>query len=200
MPTLFVLGGARSGKSRFAVSRHTARQRVAFVATAQRSDPDMAARIERHRAERPHGWITIEEPFDVVGCLTTLGARPQSTALGARPALPEGVIVDCLTLWIANLQLRGESDKTILDGVGRLAALVPGVPWDLTLISNEVGEGVHPETAAGLRFRDLLGQVNQELAAAADGVCLMVAGIPVAIKARSTRVPEIPREQPPQAP
>jgi adenosylcobinamide kinase / adenosylcobinamide-phosphate guanylyltransferase len=200
MPTLFVLGGARSGKSRFAVSRHTARQRVAFVATAQRTDPDMAARIDRHRAERPAGWITIEEPFDVLGCLTTLGTRPESIAFGTRRVPPEVVIVDCLTLWIANLQRRGDSDETILAGARRLAALVPRIPWDLTFISNEVGEGVHPETAVGLRFRDLLGMVNQEVAAAADGVCLMVAGIPVTIKAGSTRVAEIPREQSPQAP
>jgi adenosylcobinamide kinase/adenosylcobinamide-phosphate guanylyltransferase len=94
--------------------------------------------------------------------------------------------VDCLTVWVANQLLRGDSDETILAETGRLAALIEGSSRPLTLVSNEVGEGVHPETESGLRFRDLLGLVNQRIAAACGRVTLMVAGLPLTVKAPST--------------
>lgn len=168
--SLFILGGARSGKSRFALASQPSRARIAFVATARPSDGDMAARIARHRAERPRHWTTIEEPFDLV-------ARLEETVGAA-----DGVVVDCLTLWVANRLLRGDSDKAIADGGHALAAFIARGAVDVTLVSNEVGAGVHPETADGLRFRDLLGFVNQSVAAAGDRVVLMVAGIPLTIK------------------
>jgi adenosylcobinamide kinase/adenosylcobinamide-phosphate guanylyltransferase len=170
--SLFVLGGARSGKSRFAVSAHAPRARIVFVATAQAGDADMAARIARHRAERPQRWTTVEEPFDLV-------ARLGDVATGV-----DGAIVDCLTMWVANRLLRGDAEKAILDDADALAALIAPARVDLTLVSNEVGGGVHPETAEGLRFRDVLGVVNQRVAAACDRVVLMVAGLPLTIKAR----------------
>lgn len=170
--THLVLGGARSGKSRFAVDSHRARARVAFVATAQPGDASMTQRIARHRAERPGHWRTVEEPYALVTTLRRLSGE----ALDA-------VIVDCLTLWVANRLLRGDPDEVILNEGGELAALMTRRAWDLTLVTNEVGEGVHPETAAGLRFRDLLGLVNQQVAAVADRVTLMVAGQPLTIKA-----------------
>ena len=173
MSTLFVLGGARSGKSRFAVARHASDARVVFLATAQPGDPDMAARIARHRAERPRHWTTVEEPLDLVARLDELAKGRAS------------VIVDCLTLWVANRQLHGDADRAILDDAAQLAGLTERATHELTLVSNEVGEGVHPETAAGLRFRDLLGQVNQQVAAACEAVTLMVAGIPLVVKAPS---------------
>jgi adenosylcobinamide kinase/adenosylcobinamide-phosphate guanylyltransferase len=165
-----ILGGARSGKSRFAVASQPPRGRVVFVATAVAGDADMAARITRHQAERPRHWRTVEEPYALVACLGGLGA-------GA-----DAVLVDCLTVWVANRLLRQEADETILAEADRLAALIARRPWDLTVISNEVGEGVHPETPAGLRFRDLLGLVNQRVAAACDRVTLMVAGLPLTVK------------------
>ncbi|PYO01935.1 MAG: bifunctional adenosylcobinamide kinase/adenosylcobinamide-phosphate guanylyltransferase [Candidatus Rokuibacteriota bacterium] len=183
MSTLFVLGGARSGKSRFALAHHAGDARVVFVATAEPGDPDMAARIARHRAERPRHWTTVEEPFGLVVRLRELATGRAS------------VIVDCLTLWVANRQLRGDTDHAILDDTGALAGLIRSATHDLTLVSNEVGEGVHPETEAGLRFRDVLGQVNQQIAAACDAVTLMVAGIPVAVK-----TPVYARVESPQAP
>lgn len=183
MSTRFVLGGARSGKSRFAVDTIQSRRRVVFVATAQASDADMAARIARHRAERPSTWTTIEEPFDLPARLTDL------------PFRTEAVIVDCLTLWVANLQLRGDGGETILAAGRRLASVIPTVLADLTIVSNEVGQGIHPETAAGLAFRDLLGQINQLVAAACDTVVLLVAGIPLVVKSQ-----EAPRAIAPQAP
>jgi len=168
--SLFVIGGARSGKSRHAVAVQPRGSRVVFVATAEARDDDMLARIARHKAERPDHWTTVEEPYELV-------SRVREALASA-----DAVVVDCLTLWVANLMARGDSDDAILKAADALAALAGWGRADFTLVSNEVGEGVHPATVDGLRFRDLLGQVNQRVAAACDRVVLMVAGIPVAIK------------------
>jgi adenosylcobinamide kinase/adenosylcobinamide-phosphate guanylyltransferase len=168
--TLFVLGGARSGKSRFALESQPATARVTVVATAQAGDADMAARIARHRAERPRAWRTVEEPYDLV-------ARVRDACADA-----DAVLVDCLTLWVSNLMLRGDADAWIVKQAAELADLLPTVSAALTLVSNEVGEGVHPATEDGRRFRDLLGAVNQRIAAAAARVVFMVAGLPLVVK------------------
>ena len=168
--SLFILGGARSGKSRFAVAGLAARRRVTYVATAEARDDDMAARIARHRAERSPHWTTVEAPYDLVAQLT--GAL----------ATADAVVVDCLTVWVANLMLRGEADEAILKEADALAELVAAPRVELRLVSNEAGLGVHPPTADGLRFRDLLGLVNQRVAAAAARVVLMVAGLPHMLK------------------
>ena len=182
MSSLFILGGARSGKSRYAVAAQPARGRVAFIATAQAGDGDMAARIARHRAERPAQWITIEEPFDVAARFQELRRV-------------DAAVLDCVTVWIANRILRGDADETILAEVDALTGLLPAAAFDVTLVSNEVGEGVHPETALGLRFRDTLGIVNQRLAAVCDRAVLMVAGLPMTLKEKETR-----RDDPVEAP
>jgi adenosylcobinamide kinase/adenosylcobinamide-phosphate guanylyltransferase len=170
-PSLLIVGGARSGKSRFAVERLSPDARVVFVATAEARDEDMAKRIARHRADRPQRWSTVEAPCDLVSRLRGLeGAY-------------DGVLVDCLTLWVANLLLRGDRDDAILDQAEALAGLIGRRRSSFTLVSNEVGQGVHPETAIGLRFRDLQGSVNQRVAAVCDTVVLMVAGIPLTVKA-----------------
>src|SRR5262245_9370750 len=122
--SLFVLGGARSGKSRFAVTAQPPLARVTFVATAQAGDGDMAARIARHRIERPQHWVTIEEPFDLV---ERLGALTSGAA-----------VVDCLTVWVANRMLRGDSNDAILSEADALAALIRHPRLALTLVSNEV--------------------------------------------------------------
>jgi len=171
--SLLVVGGARSGKSRFAVDGTRHHGRIVFVATAEARDEDMAKRIARHRAERPDHWTTVEEPCDLVRRLRAL----EGTC--------DGIIVDCLTLWVSNRLLRGDEDEPILDEAEALAELIGRRRASLTLVSNEVGEGVHPETASGLRFRDLLGRVNQRVAAACDTVVLMVAGIPLTVKSPS---------------
>jgi len=130
----------------------------------------MAARIARHQAERSPHWTTVEAPRDLVPRLTaTLTAA-------------ETVVVDCLTLWVANLLLRGDGEEAIVKQADALAALVAAPAADLRVVSNEVGLGVHPATADGLRFRDVLGVVNQRVAAAAHRVVLMVAGLPHLIK------------------
>ena len=168
--SLLVLGGVRSGKSRFAVGGASCAARIVVIATAQATDPDMAARIARHQAERPSHWVTVEEPLALADALDRL------------PAPLDGVIVDCLTVWVANLMLRGDSDDAVLKAADALAERVATLAVPITLVSNEVGHGVHPVTADGLRFADLLGRVNQRLAAACARVVLMVAGLPLAVK------------------
>jgi adenosylcobinamide kinase/adenosylcobinamide-phosphate guanylyltransferase len=187
-----ILGGARSGKSRHALALAQADGRpAAFVATAEAFDDDMRARIARHRAERPVAWLTVEAPRD-------LTAACRALAPGVEIAL-----VDCLTLWVSNRLLSGAPDAAILAGADELAALVGERRRSWVVVSNEVGEGVHPSTAEGLRFRDLLGVVNQRIAAAADCVTLMVAGIPLAVKGtQAAEQPDVARgrERAPEAP
>jgi adenosylcobinamide kinase / adenosylcobinamide-phosphate guanylyltransferase len=130
----------------------------------------MRDRIARHRAERPREWLTVEEPLDV-----------PETCRRLVPQL-DLIVVDCLTVWVANLLDRGRDDAAVLSDADELAAVLGERGVSLIVVSNEVGEGVHPPTEIGLRFRDLLGAVNQRIAAAADLVTLMVAGIPVPIK------------------
>jgi adenosylcobinamide kinase / adenosylcobinamide-phosphate guanylyltransferase len=168
--SLFIVGGARSGKSRFAVSGLSARARVTYVATAQAGDADMAARIARHQAERSPQWTTVEAPYDLVPTV--------SSAL----ASAEAVVVDCLTVWVANLMLRGDGDEAILKEADAIAEVAEAPRVELRIVSNETGLGVHPPTLDGLRFRDLLGLVNQRVAAACSRVVLMVAGLPHMLK------------------
>ena len=166
-----LLGGVRSGKSRYAVEQAEAiGGSAAVVATARALDDDMAARIARHRAERPARWATIEEPHDV----------PAACRRAARSH--DVVVVDCITVWVANLMERGDDDALVLAAVDDLAKLLGERLGSVILVSNEVGQGVHPPTELGRRFRDLLGLVNQRLAAAADRVTLMVAALPLTVK------------------
>jgi adenosylcobinamide kinase/adenosylcobinamide-phosphate guanylyltransferase len=158
-----LIGGARSGKSSLAVEigrRHEGAVHV--VATAEPFDDDLRERIDRHRAERPD-WPTIEEPADLVAAL----ASPPAEAL---------VIVDCLTVWVANRIHRGQDDEAIVDGArGALDAARARI-GPTVVITNEVGLGLHPETKLGRRYRDLLGRVNQIWAAGADRTLWLVAG------------------------
>jgi adenosylcobinamide kinase/adenosylcobinamide-phosphate guanylyltransferase len=166
-----ILGGARSGKSRHALAAaRSASRRTGFIATAEAVDSSMRERITRHKAERPRDWITMEEPLDVVLACRRLARRVDL------------IVVDCLTVWVSNQMARALDDDTIISAADGLAKLMCERLCSLILVSNEVGEGVHPPTEIGLRFRDVLGSVNQCVAAAADRVSLMVAGIPLEIK------------------
>lgn len=168
-----ILGGVRSGKSREALrlaAMSPRGSRGAFLATAQALDADMGSRIARHQAERPQGWTTLEEPYDVVAALERL----------ARQA--DIVVLDCLTLWTANLLLRGDKESAILAAAEGLADFIARRRVSLLIVSNEVGAGVHPPSDVGLRFRDSLGGVNQRIASAVDRVTYMVAGIPMVVK------------------
>jgi adenosyl cobinamide kinase/adenosyl cobinamide phosphate guanylyltransferase len=156
-----LLGGARSGKSSLAV--RLAGKEATLIATAVAGDEEMAERIRRHRAERPPGWTTVEEPLGLSGSLALLS-----------PA--ETVVIDCLTLWAANLLEAGHDDDEVLDGARRVAALAAGRTGLTVAVSNEVGLGIVPATPLGRRYRDVLGAVNSVWADAADRVLLLVAG------------------------
>lgn len=184
-----ILGGVRSGKSREALRVAASMppgSRGAFLATAQALDGDMEARIARHRAERPRGWATLEEPYDVV------------RACGSLAGSVDVVVLDCLTLWVANLLIRGDEDKSILAAADTLAEFLAERRFTIIIVSNEVGAGVHPATDVGLRFRDALGGVNQRIAAAADRVTYMVAGLSMVVKDVPPHEPS--REHAPEAP
>lgn len=165
-----VLGGARSGKSRHAQRLCEASgRRLVFCATAgEAGDPEMAARIARHRRERDTRWHTVEAPR----------ALPAQLAEAARPDTI--VLVDCLTLWLTNVMLGGED----VEAAG--TALVAGLLFlegPVVFVSNEVGSGIVPDNALARRFRDAQGRLNQAMAAACDAVVLVVAGLPLALKA-----------------
>jgi adenosylcobinamide kinase/adenosylcobinamide-phosphate guanylyltransferase len=176
---ILVLGGARSGKSTFAQRRagELGGEQVLFVATASAGDEEMRQRIEKHRRERPAGWQTLEAPQDV------------GRAIAAQGGTAKVVVVDCLTLLVANRL--GDAEETpfapdveadVAAEVRELAACAGRLAADLIVVSNEVGMGLVPPYPMGRAYRDLLGQANQALAEKADEVYLLVAGIPLAIK------------------
>jgi adenosylcobinamide kinase/adenosylcobinamide-phosphate guanylyltransferase len=169
--SVLVIGGARNGKSRYAVARALALPppRV-FVATAEPRDADMAARIAAHRVERGDAFATVEEP------------RALAHALAGLPSATTVIIVDCVTLWIANLLATDPSDHEVEQEIDGVAARVASSTASVIVVSNEVGSGIVPFEPETRRFRDLLGVANQRLAAAVENVVLMVAGIPVAVK------------------
>ena len=161
-----VLGGARSGKSRFAEAHLTrAPAPWIYVATAQAFDDEMRARVAAHQARRQEGWRTIEAPLDLAG------------ALLAEPTTP--LLVDCLTLWLTNLMLGGHD---VQSATAALQAALTRRRAPTVLVSNEVGLGLVPETPLGRAFRDEAGVLNQRVAAQADHVSFIVAGLPLTLK------------------
>ncbi len=172
MPTVtLVTGGARSGKSRYALALAETRAHPVFVATAEATDAEMADRVLRHQRERGERFRTVEEPVHL------------AEALGAFPAGTDIAIVDCLTVWLGNLlHYHGDDDGRLQAEVDALLAALEDPPTDLALVTNEVGMGIVPMTELGRRFRDLAGRLNQDVAARADSVVLVVSGIPVRIK------------------
>lgn len=166
--TLLVLGGARSGKSRYAEARiRSASASPVYIATAQAYDDEMVERIARHREDRGGGWRTVEAPLDLPA--TIEAERGGGTA----------VLVDCLTLWTSNLLL---VDRDIDDATGRLLAAIRAHGEPLVLVSNEVGLGIVPDNALARRFRDAAGRINQAVAAAVDEVQFIAAGLPLRLK------------------
>ena len=168
---MLVLGGARSGKSRYALQAAAQAESVVFIATATVSDAEMSAKIERHRKERPSSWITVEEPVKVADAITSHDGEDRS------------LVIDCLTLFSANLlDAYGGDAGLIEDQVSRFCSVIREASGSVVLVSNEVGSGVVPEYPSGIRFRDLLGEMNQRIAAISDSVVLMVAGLPLFMK------------------
>ncbi len=164
-----ILGGARSGKSHYAEALVTAHPPPwVYVATAEPFDDEMRARIAGHRARRGADWRLVEAPRDIAG---EIACAPAGNA----------VLVDCLTLWLSNLVL---ADADVLAESDRLDDALAQARGPVVLVSNEVGLGIVPDNALGRRFRDAQGVLNQRIAARADRVVLMVAGLPLVVKER----------------
>ena len=175
-----VLGGVRSGKSDFAQEMALGLDKpTLFVATGHASDPEMEQRIRRHRESRPAHWTTVEEGIDLAGCL--------ESALGSQDP-PAVAVVDSLDSWVSNLlqHHEGESasalESVVESAVGDLLKVSRHSSSTIILVSSEVGLTLVPPNPLGRRFQDLLGLVNRKVAAAADQVYLVVAGIPVVLK------------------
>lgn len=169
---ILVTGGARAGKSRFAqelAERYPFVRRL-YVATAVPCDREMRLRIARHRARRGGGWTTLEEPTRLPERLP--GKLPSGSVL----------LFDCLPTFVTNLLLEGHSSSQVRCRVRALVRACRRPGWTAVFVSNEVGWGIVPEGRLSRRFRDLLGEINQGVAASADEVYLAAAGIPVRIK------------------
>ena len=165
---VLVLGGARSGKSRYAQAlAEESRSRRLFLATAEAGDDEMADRIARHRSDRGDGWSTREEPLEL------------TNALRAEATPDRIVLVDCLTFWLGNLMFAG---RAVARETADLAREIGRLAGPVVFVSNEVGSGVVPATALGREFRDWQGRVNQEIAAACGAVVLVTAGLPILLK------------------
>ena len=165
---MLVLGGARSGKSRYAQGLAEASGgRLVFIATAQAFDDEMTDRIRRHQADRDGRWTTVETSVDLAG------------AIAAADGGDAVVLVDCLTLWASNLLL-GEEDAEAR--LAQLLAALERARGQVLLVANEVGLGIVPDNALARAFRDLAGTINQRVAAVADRVHMTVAGIPIIVK------------------
>lgn len=168
---IFISGGARSGKSRLAeelACKHGGP--LLYLATASAGDAEMAERIARHQQRRGNDWQTMEEPYELLA------------VLAGHDGWFKAVLVDCITLWLTNLLLAGDSNETILLKVRELAAAAKSLQTPLILVSNEVGMGIVPDNALARRFRDLAGEANEILAAAAHEVYVMFSGLPLKLK------------------
>ncbi len=164
-PVTLVLGGQRSGKSALAESLIEAHGPGLYLATAEAGNPEMAERIRRHRERRGDAWTTVEEPLELARALKEHADRP--------------VLVDCLTLWLANLMAAGRD----IDAETRaLTGVLDGLPQPIVLVSGEVGQGVIPPDPLGRRFADGAGALNQAVARAAGRVVLVAAGLATLLK------------------
>ena len=168
---IFVLGGARSGKSAYALYLAKERSRkVLYIATAEANDSEMKSRISQHKASRPRYWKTIEEPLDLIGTLKKHKHKY------------EVIIIDCLTLFLSNLMHQGLGQGAIIKIIKDAAGHIKTMEEIVIVISNEVGLGIVPENKLAREFRDITGMANQIMAKAADEVVFIQAGIPLKLK------------------
>jgi len=168
---ILILGGARSGKSSYALEiakkRH---KKVAFIATCEPLDKEMEKRIAAHKNLRPKKWQTFEESKDIYGLLKRMGAGF------------ELIIIDCLTLWVSNLLLKGQREKRLVDEIQRILDLLKKIKAKSVIVSNEVGLGIVPGNKLSRDFRDIAGKINQLVAKRAEEVIFMASGLPLKIK------------------
>ncbi len=167
---IFVTGGARSGKSNYAVSIAKKHSWVAFVATCQPLDREMEKRIKLHRKSRPENWKTFEEPKKVALLLSKIDGNFDC------------ILIDCFTLLVSNLLLKKYTEDKILNEIKSILTTIKKKKTTAIIVSNEVGLGLVPHTKLGRDFRDIAGKVNQLVAKEADEVFFTVSGIPMKIK------------------
>lgn len=180
-----ILGGARSGKSRLAEKRAVVCEAlgmdVVYIATAEALDPEMVERLAHHRSHRPAHWDTVEEPVKL------------AATLQAQAAADRCLVVDCITLWLSALSFKGQAGAQMEAGNPidcelfhqerqALLDVLPTLPGEIILVSNEIGSGVVPENRLARRFADEQGRLNQELAARCERVTLCVAGLPLLLR------------------
>ncbi len=168
-----ILGGARSGKSSYALSLAKRYKKVAFIATCQGLDKEMRERIKLHKEARPKHWETFEEPRELAKLIEKLNNSFDC------------IIIDCLTLLVSNLILFANSQEQIIEKVQELLLILNKKKARIILVSNEVGLGLVPANKLGREFRDIAGKVNQIVANRADDVLFMAAGLPLNIKSES---------------
>lgn len=168
----YVTGGARSGKSAYALQLAEPYGLRVFIATAEAFDDEMRVRIDRHRDERADTFITIEEPLHLDRALASL---PEGTGV---------VLVDCLTVWLGNMMHHLGDDEAIAARIDALLEVLEAPPCDVILVSNEVGMGIVPENAMARRFRDLAGTINRRVAERSSRAFLLCSGLPLALKNR----------------
>ncbi|MDD2735652.1 MAG: bifunctional adenosylcobinamide kinase/adenosylcobinamide-phosphate guanylyltransferase [Desulfuromonadaceae bacterium] len=174
--TIFITGGARSGKSSFAEKLALDfGEPLGYLATAQMLDDEMNERVRRHQERRGNEWHTIEEPIRLSQALARSDGRYQA------------ILVDCVTLWLSNLLFKYEEsgddcEERIQEDVQRLKSTLHGMVTPVVLVSNEVGQGIVPDNHLARLFRDIAGTANQVLAAAADEVHVVISGIPLKLK------------------
>lgn len=168
--SIFVLGGTRSGKSAYALTLADAcvKEKV-FIATAQALDDEMRSRIEKHKAARGNSWKTVEEPTEIIEAIS----KNKDAAL---------ILIDCMTLWIANLMERNLSDPEILKEVSWLLTAIKEAKGTVIVVSNELGHSLVSDNPLGRRFVDLAGSVNQLMAQGVDEVYFLTAGLPARLK------------------
>lgn len=167
----FILGGARSGKSREAVKiADQKNKKIAFIATCRPLDDEMRQRIKTHQKKRPKNWKTLEEPLDLAARVNKIGAQFDI------------ILIDCLTLWVSNLLLMDANETKIKNEIKKTLSALRKTKADSIIVSNEVGSSIVPTNLLARNFRDIAGTINQIVAQEADRVIFMIAGIPMEIK------------------
>jgi adenosylcobinamide kinase / adenosylcobinamide-phosphate guanylyltransferase len=173
-----ILGGARSGKSAYALQlAGRSKKRVAFIATCRPSDKEMKERVRLHQSQRPRHWRTFEETENVASRLQKMGNAF------------ECIVIDCLTLLVSNLMLKKRTAAAIGLEIGEMTACLKKMKARAILVSNEVGLGIVPDNKLARDFRDIAGRVNQRVAREADEVFFMVSGLPLRVKIGTLRRP-----------
>jgi adenosylcobinamide kinase/adenosylcobinamide-phosphate guanylyltransferase len=165
---IFILGGARSGKSSFAVDiAKRLKGEVAYIATSDPIDDEMKERIKKHKDSRPKGWKTVEAPYNLLDLISLVDGN---------------IIIDCITVFLSNLIIRGNKEEDILKDISRLISNLKRRNGISIIVSNEIGMSIVPDNYLSRLFRDIAGAANRMIAKEADTVYFMIAGIPIKIK------------------